>query len=65
MDVPCVCISEVRTGMEGVLGQNTYDQPSVDFTFEFFHTPWLFGDKMQIEAKEETFNSSIASILQE
>jgi hypothetical protein len=47
-------------GMEGNLGRNTYDQPgynNVDFTFEkFFHTPWFFGEKMQIEAKGEAIN---------
>ena len=46
--------------MEGDLGRNTYDQPgynNVDFTFEkFFRIPWVFGDKLQIEAKGETFN---------
>ena len=47
-------------GMEGNLGRNTYDQPgynNVDFTFEkFFQVPWFFGDKMQIQARGETFN---------
>jgi hypothetical protein len=47
-------------GTEGNLGRNTYDGPSynnVDFTFEkFFHTPWFFGEKMQIEAKGEVTN---------
>jgi hypothetical protein len=47
-------------GLEGNLGRNTYDQPgynNVDFTFEkFFHTPWFFGEKMQIEAKGEAIN---------
>jgi hypothetical protein len=47
-------------GTEGNLGRNTYDGPgynNVDFTFEkFFHTPWLFGEKMQIEAKGEVTN---------
>ncbi|WP_446744212.1 carboxypeptidase regulatory-like domain-containing protein [Silvibacterium acidisoli] len=47
-------------GQEGNLGRNTYDGPgynNVDFTFErFFHTPWFFGEKMQIEAKGEVTN---------
>jgi outer membrane receptor protein involved in Fe transport len=47
-------------GVEGSIGRNTYDQPgynNVDFTFEkFFHTPWFFGEKMQIEAKGEAIN---------
>jgi TonB dependent receptor len=47
-------------GTEGNLGRNTYDQygyNNVDFTFEkFFHTPWFFGEKMQIEARGEVFN---------
>ncbi|HVW76479.1 MAG TPA: carboxypeptidase regulatory-like domain-containing protein [Alloacidobacterium sp.] len=47
-------------GMEGNLGRNTYDGPgynNVDFTFEkLFHTPWFFGEKMQIEAKGEVTN---------
>ncbi len=47
-------------GSEGDIGRNTYDQPgynNVDFTFEkLFHVPWFFGEKMQIEAKGETFN---------
>jgi len=47
-------------GSEGSLGRNTYDGPgynNVNFTFEkFFHTPWFFGEKMQIEAKGEVIN---------
>jgi hypothetical protein len=47
-------------GTQGNLGRNTYDGPgynNVDFTFEkFFHTPWFFGEKMQIEAKGEVTN---------
>jgi hypothetical protein len=47
-------------GVEGNLGRNTYDGPgynNVDFTFEkLFHTPWFFGEKMQIEAKGEVTN---------
>lgn len=57
---PASAFPKPALGMEGVLGRNTYDQPgynNVDFTFEkFFHTPWFFGDRMQIEAKGETFN---------
>jgi hypothetical protein len=47
-------------GVEGNLGRNTYDGPgynNVNFTFgKFFHTPWFFGEKMQIEAKGEVTN---------
>jgi hypothetical protein len=47
-------------GTEGTIGRNTYDGPgynNVNFTFEkFFHTPWFFGEKMQIEAKGEVTN---------
>jgi hypothetical protein len=47
-------------GTEGNIGRNTYDGPgynNVNFTFEkFFHTPWLFSEKMQIEAKGEVTN---------
>jgi carboxypeptidase family protein/TonB-dependent receptor-like protein len=47
-------------GQEGTLGRNTYDQPgykNFDFTFDkFFEVPWLFAEKMKIEAKGEVFN---------
>lgn len=47
-------------GQEGNLGRNTYDSPGYkdfDFTFEkYFNVPWLFGEKMKIEAMGEVFN---------
>ena len=47
-------------GVEGDLGRNTYDQPGYkdfDFTFEkYFNVPWLFSERLKIEAKGEVFN---------
>ncbi len=47
-------------GLEGNLGRNTYDRPgykNMDLTFEkHFSVPWLFAEKMKIEAKGEVFN---------
>ena len=47
-------------GQEGGLGRNTYDSPGYkdfDFTFEkYFTVPWLFSEKMKIEAMGEVFN---------
>jgi hypothetical protein len=57
---PASAFPKPALGVEGDLGRNTYDQPgynNVDFTFEkFFYIPWFFGDKLQFEAKGETFN---------
>jgi hypothetical protein len=57
---PASAFSTPALGTERNLGRNTYDLPgynNVDFTFEeFFHVPCFFGEKMQIEAKGETFN---------
>jgi hypothetical protein len=47
-------------GQEGNVGRNTYDQPgynNVDFTVEkIFHTPWFFGEKLNLEGRGEVFN---------
>lgn len=47
-------------GSEGSLGRNTYDQlgyNNLDFTVDkFFGLPWLFGERMKIEAKGEIFD---------
>ncbi|MBT9330099.1 TonB-dependent receptor [Paracidobacterium acidisoli] len=47
-------------GTEGDLGRNTYDQPgynNVDFNLDkFFHVPWFFGEKLQLEGKGEFIN---------
>jgi hypothetical protein len=47
-------------GEEGSLGRNTYDQlgyNNVNFTAQkFFTVPWVFGEKMRIEARGEVFN---------
>ena len=47
-------------GLVGTLGRNTYDRPGYkdfDLTFEkYFSLPWLFAEKMKIEAKGEVFN---------
>jgi hypothetical protein len=47
-------------GLEGNLGRNTYDQPgynNVDFNIDkFFHVPWFFGEKLQLEGKGEFIN---------
>jgi hypothetical protein len=57
---PASAFPSPALGAEGDLGRNTYDGPgynNVDFTFEkLFHTPWFFGEKMQIEAKGEVTN---------
>lgn len=47
-------------GLEGNLGRNTYDEPGYkdfDLTFEkYFGLPWVFSEKLKIEAKGEVFN---------
>lgn len=47
-------------GKEGDLGRNTYNQPgynNFDFTFaKEFTMPFLFGDKLHLEARAEAFN---------
>jgi hypothetical protein len=57
---PASAFPSPSLGTEGDLGRNTYDGPgynNVNFTFEkLFHTPWFFGEKMQVEAKGEVTN---------